>query len=107
VRVEAVSTSAGALLAGVLTFGVVVLALTVYGNALHDACMTEAVHAGEAWSRAQQLAWWPPAATHCEWTASGKAPMTWTLTAWPLWPLYAAVLAAAALAMRCSATAAR
>jgi hypothetical protein len=100
VRAGALSTPAGALLAGIVTFGLVVLALVVYGNLVQDACATGAVRGGEAWSRAQQLAWWPPAAVHCEWITAGEAPVTWTITAWPLWLLYAVVLGAAAQAMR-------
>jgi hypothetical protein len=107
VPARAISTPAGALLAGVVTFAVVLLALAAYGNVVHDACMTQAVRAGDAWSPAGQHAWWPPAATHCEWTTAGKAPATWPLTAWPLWVLYAAVLAAAALLARRGAPAAR
>lgn len=98
---RAISTPAGALAAGLVTFSLVVLAVAAYGAEAQDACVTEAESpVGEAWSGSQRLTWWPPAAIHCEWTTAGEPSVTATITAWPLWLVYAAVAISALLAVR-------
>ena len=62
VRDSAVPTQAGAILAGILTFSLVVLALAAYGTLAQDACIADADNPGdERWSGSQRLALWPPA----------------------------------------------
>ena len=106
-RDPAFPTPAGAILAGVLTFALVVLALAAYGTLAQDACIADADSpVDERWSGSQRLALWPPAALRCEWS-SGVDTVSWTMTMWPLWIVYGAVLAAGGLAAWRWATAAR
>jgi hypothetical protein len=85
----------------------VVLALAAYGSLVHEACMTEAsVPARPGRAPSSSEGGRRPQST-ASGTTAGKAPVTWPITAWPLWLLYAAVLAAAALAVHRSAPATR
>ena len=60
---------AHALIAGALTFVIVVLALAAYGLVADDACLSDARRPVEAqWSGSQRLTAWPPAAVRCNWT---------------------------------------
>ena len=107
VRESAFPTQAGAILAGILTFSLVVLALAAYGTLAQDACIADADSpVDERWSGSQRLALWPPAALRCEWSSDAET-VSWTMTMWPLWIVYGAVFAAAGLAAWRWATAAR
>ena len=89
-----------AVVAGALTFVVIVAALLVYAVTSRDACVTDPGHpVDERWSGTQRLAAWPPAAMRCDWTTPSGDHVAWTITAWPLWLVYGAVLAAAVLAV--------
>lgn len=91
---------AHALAAGALTFVVVVLALGAYGVVADDACLTDAHHPVDPsqWSGSQRLASWPPAAVRCSWTGPSGSHVAWTITAWPLWIVYGAIVLAALVA---------
>jgi hypothetical protein len=91
-----------ALMAGALTFVIVVLALGAYGWVTHDACLEEARRPVDTarWSGSQRLAAWPPAAMRCTWTAPSGSHVSWTITEWPLWIVYGAIALAALVAAR-------
>ena len=50
------------------------------------------------WSGSQRLASWPPAAVRCNWTGPSGTHLAWTITAWPLWIVYGAIVLAALVA---------
>ncbi len=90
-----VALRAHALIAGALTFVIVVLALGAYGLVADDACLDDARRPDAAqWSGSQRLAAWPPAAVRCTWTAPSGGHVAWTMTAWPLWIVYGAIVLA-------------
>ena len=90
---------AQALIAGPLTFVIVVLALAAYGLVADDACLSDARRPVEAqWSGSQRLTAWPPAAVRCNWTEPSGSHVAWTITAWPLWIVYGAIVLAFLLA---------
>jgi len=90
---------AHALMAGALTFVIVVLALAAYGLVADDACLADDRRPVAAqWSGSQRLTVWPPAAVRCSWTAPSGSHVAWTITAWPLWIVYGAIVLAFLLA---------